>query len=96
VVKVASHAVDFEMPTRLWEIAENLHRAKLIALGRSAQIVGHAQRECSLVLARRQTVSALRAEISLIDPSRSSLPITLWEVPTLRRLSLSGCAHGIG
>jgi hypothetical protein len=50
VVKVAPHAVDFEIPTRLWEIAENLHRAKLIELGRSAQIVGHAQCECSLVL----------------------------------------------
>ena len=51
MVKVASHAVDLETPTRLWEITENLHRAKLIALGRSAQIVGHAQRECYLVLA---------------------------------------------
>ncbi len=49
MVKVASHADDFEMPTRLWEITENLRRAELIASGRSAQIAGHAQRECSSV-----------------------------------------------
>jgi hypothetical protein len=47
-------------------------------------------------MAPDKKVTALRAEISLINPSRSSSPITMWEAPTLRRFPLSGSAHGIG